>query len=65
MCSKFVPFLLVVREYAAEIGDYVEELDMQHLETKKYVPNQECLQKKILRFHKRHRCAQCPHFDLL
>lgn len=39
----------------AELGDYEEELDLQHLESKKYVPNQECLHKKILRFHKRHR----------
>lgn len=39
----------------AEIGDYDEELDCQHLEMKHYVPNQEYLDHKIIKFHKKHR----------
>ncbi|KAG5284805.1 hypothetical protein AALO_G00030680 [Alosa alosa] len=58
-CNDNSAALLVSHLLQAEIGDFVEELDMQHLEAKKYVPNQECLQKKILRFHKRHR-GQTP-----
>lgn len=41
---------------AAELGDYNEELDAHHLENKQYVPNQEYLDHKIIRFHKKHRC---------
>ncbi|XP_030649130.1 FERM domain-containing protein 7 [Chanos chanos] len=58
-CNDNSAALLVSHLLQAEIGDYVEELDMQHLESKKYVPNQECLLRKILRFHKRHR-GQTP-----
>lgn len=41
--------------FVAELGDYDEELDAHHLESKQYVPNQEYLDHKILRFHKKHR----------
>ncbi|XP_063058273.1 FERM, ARHGEF and pleckstrin domain-containing protein 1-like [Engraulis encrasicolus] len=58
-CNDNTAALLVSHLLQAEIGDYMEVLDVQHLETKKYVPNQEWLQKKILRFHKRHR-GQTP-----
>lgn len=40
---------------AAEVGDYDEELDCHHLEMKQYVPNQEYLDHKIIKFHKKHR----------
>lgn len=39
----------------AEVGDYDEELDCHHLEMKQYVPNQEYLDHKIVKFHKKHR----------
>lgn len=41
---------------AAELGDYNEELDCHHLQMKHYVPNQEYLDHKITKFHKKHRC---------
>ncbi len=41
--------------FVAEIGDYEDELDAHHLENKQYVPNQEYLDHKIIRFHKKHR----------
>ncbi|XP_043077771.1 FERM domain-containing protein 7 isoform X2 [Puntigrus tetrazona] len=50
---------LLVSYLLQEIGDYVEELDKRHLDNKRYIPNQECLHKKITRFHKRHR-GQSP-----
>lgn len=40
---------------AAELGDFDEELDCHHLEMKQYVPNQEYLDHKIIKFHKKHR----------
>uniref|UniRef100_A0A4W5RC60 FERM domain containing 7 n=1 Tax=Hucho hucho TaxID=62062 RepID=A0A4W5RC60_9TELE len=58
-CNDNSAALLVSHLLQSELGDYEEELDLQHLESKKYVPNQECLHKKILRFHKRHR-GQTP-----
>ncbi|XP_028840295.1 FERM domain-containing protein 7-like [Denticeps clupeoides] len=58
-CNDNSAVLLVSYLLQAEIGDFVAELDEQHLESKKYVPNQECLQKKIMRFHKRLR-GQAP-----
>lgn len=42
----------------AELGDYDEELDCHHLEMKQYVPNQEYLDHKIIKFHKKHRYTE-------
>ncbi|XP_016377693.1 FERM domain-containing protein 7 [Sinocyclocheilus rhinocerous] len=53
-CNDNSAALLVSDLLQAEIGDYVEELDKQHLDNKRYIPNQECLHKKIMRFHRRH-----------
>ncbi|XP_065109984.1 FERM domain-containing protein 7 isoform X1 [Paramisgurnus dabryanus] len=54
-CNDNSAALLVSHILQAEIGDYDEELDAHHLESKQYVPNQEYLDHKIIRFHKRHR----------
>ncbi|XP_073791060.1 FERM domain-containing protein 7 isoform X2 [Danio rerio] len=58
-CSDNSAALLVSYLLQAEIGDFIEELDKQHLENKRYIPNQDVLHKKIMRFHKRHR-GQSP-----
>ncbi|XP_056156130.1 FERM domain-containing protein 7 [Lampris incognitus] len=49
---------------SAELGDYEDELDCHHLELKKYVPNQEYLDHKIIKFHKRHRGVPPPDSDI-
>ncbi|KAI7811307.1 putative FERM domain-containing protein 7-like [Triplophysa rosa] len=54
-CNDNSAALLVSYILQAELGDYDEELDAHHLESKQYVPNQEYLDHKILRFHKKHR----------
>lgn len=46
---------MVAMHAAAEVGDYHEELDCHHLEMKQYVPNQEYLDHKIIKFHQKHR----------
>ncbi|XP_060716331.1 FERM domain-containing protein 7 isoform X2 [Tachysurus vachellii] len=46
---------LLVSHILQELGNYDEELDAHHLENKQYVPNQEYLDHKIIRFHKKHR----------
>ncbi|KAI5090191.1 FERM domain-containing protein 7-like [Silurus meridionalis] len=54
-CNDNSAALLVSHILQAELGDYNEELDAHHLENKQYVPNQEYLDHKIIRFHKKHR----------
>uniref|UniRef100_A0A671LEC8 FERM domain-containing protein n=1 Tax=Sinocyclocheilus anshuiensis TaxID=1608454 RepID=A0A671LEC8_9TELE len=54
-CNDNSAALLVSHILQAEIGDYDNELDAHHLENKQYVPNQEYLDHKIIRFHKKHR----------
>jgi FERM/RhoGEF/pleckstrin domain protein 2 len=39
---------------SAEIGDYDETLDREHLKANKYLPNQELSLEKILDFHREH-----------
>ncbi|KAJ0056067.1 hypothetical protein NL108_018502, partial [Boleophthalmus pectinirostris] len=46
-----------------EIGDYNEEMDSQHLDMKQYVPNQEYLDHKIIKLHKKHRGATPSESD--
>lgn len=38
----------------AELGDFHEETDQQHLATHRYLPNQEYLDNKIMHYHRRH-----------
>ncbi|XP_064933693.1 FERM domain-containing protein 7 isoform X2 [Columba livia] len=38
----------------AELGDFHEEMDQQHLATHRYLPNQEYLDNKIMHYHRRH-----------
>ncbi|XP_062373180.1 FERM domain-containing protein 7 [Sardina pilchardus] len=54
-CNDNSAALMVSHILQSELGDYDEELDAHHLETKKYIPNQEYLDHKIIRLHKRHR----------
>ncbi|XP_027011894.2 FERM domain-containing protein 7 isoform X1 [Tachysurus fulvidraco] len=54
-CNDNSAALLVSHILQAELGNYDEELDAHHLENKQYVPNQEYLDHKIIRFHKKHR----------
>ncbi|XP_061664128.1 LOW QUALITY PROTEIN: FERM domain-containing protein 7 [Syngnathoides biaculeatus] len=54
-CSDNSAALLVSHILQSELGDYDEELDCRLLGVKRYVPNQEYLDQKILRFHKKHR----------
>lgn len=39
----------------AELGDFHEETEQQHLATHRYLPNQEYLDNKIMHYHRRHR----------
>ncbi|CAB1345633.1 unnamed protein product [Coregonus sp. 'balchen'] len=54
-CNDNSAALLVSHLLQSELGDYEEELDIHHLELKQYVPNQEYLDHKIMKFHRKHR----------
>uniref|UniRef100_A0A3Q3LTV8 FERM domain-containing protein n=1 Tax=Mastacembelus armatus TaxID=205130 RepID=A0A3Q3LTV8_9TELE len=54
-CNDNSAALLVSHILQSELGDYDEEMDCQHLEMKQYVPNQEYLDHKIIKLHKKHR----------
>ncbi|XP_053199121.1 FERM domain-containing protein 7 [Scomber japonicus] len=54
-CNDNSAALLVSHILQSELGDYDEELDCHHLEMKQYVPNQEYIDHKIIKFHKKHR----------
>uniref|UniRef100_W5NA99 FERM domain containing 7 n=1 Tax=Lepisosteus oculatus TaxID=7918 RepID=W5NA99_LEPOC len=58
-CNDNSAALLVSHILQSEVGDYDEEVDIQQLESKRYLPNQEYLDHKIMRFHKKHR-GQSP-----
>lgn len=38
----------------AEIGDFDETIDREHLAKNKYIPQQEALEDKIMEFHRNH-----------
>nr|XP_023651889.1 FERM domain-containing protein 7 [Paramormyrops kingsleyae] len=63
-CNDNSAALLVSHILQSELGDYNEELDVQHLESKQYVPNQEYLDHKIIHFHKRHRGQTAEESDV-
>lgn len=45
---------IVLFSVIAEIGDFDESEDREHLKTNQYLPNQEKLEGKILEFHRKH-----------
>uniref|UniRef100_A0A670KJR3 FERM domain containing 7 n=1 Tax=Podarcis muralis TaxID=64176 RepID=A0A670KJR3_PODMU len=53
-CSDNSSALMVSHLLQSALGDYHEEMDQKHLETHKYLLNQECLVNKIMHYHKKH-----------
>uniref|UniRef100_A0A8C5Z667 FERM domain-containing protein n=1 Tax=Marmota marmota marmota TaxID=9994 RepID=A0A8C5Z667_MARMA len=53
-CTATTAALLTSHLLQAEIGDYDETLDREHLKAHEYLPSQECCLEKILDFHRRH-----------
>ncbi|KAJ3585176.1 hypothetical protein NHX12_013897 [Muraenolepis orangiensis] len=64
-CNDNSAALLVSHILQSELGDYVEEVDCHHLEMKHYVPNQEYLDHKIIKYHKKHRGVSPGEADVL
>ncbi|XP_054426397.1 FERM, ARHGEF and pleckstrin domain-containing protein 2 [Pteronotus mesoamericanus] len=53
-CSDTTAALLTAHLLQAEIGDYDETLDREHLKATRYLPHQERCLEKILEFHREH-----------
>uniref|UniRef100_UPI00398F5B30 FERM domain-containing protein 7-like n=1 Tax=Pristiophorus japonicus TaxID=55135 RepID=UPI00398F5B30 len=53
LCNDNSAALLLSLVIQAEVGDFDEELDRSHLQSKIYLPNQECLIHKIMNFHQK------------
>ncbi|XP_060105306.1 FERM domain-containing protein 7 isoform X1 [Heteronotia binoei] len=53
-CSDNSSALMVSHLLQSALGDFHEEMDRKHLETHKYLPNQEHLENKIMHYHKKH-----------
>uniref|UniRef100_A0A8C4ZIA0 FERM domain-containing protein n=1 Tax=Gadus morhua TaxID=8049 RepID=A0A8C4ZIA0_GADMO len=64
-CNDNSAALLVSHILQAELGDYTDEVDCHHLEMKHYVPNQEYLDHKIIKYHKKHRGVSPGEADVL
>lgn len=45
---------LFLKFSTAEIGDFDENIDREHLAKNKYIPQQEALEDKIMEFHRNH-----------
>ncbi|XP_039621707.1 FERM domain-containing protein 7-like isoform X1 [Polypterus senegalus] len=54
-CNDSSAALLVSHILQSEVGDFDEEVDIQQLKCKQYLPNQEGLCYKIKQLHKKHR----------
>ncbi|XP_058297339.1 FERM domain-containing protein 7 [Hylobates moloch] len=49
----------------AELGDFHEETDRKHLAQTRYLPNQDCLEGKIMHFHQKHIGRSPAESDIL
>lgn len=54
VCWKEFACSFVFFATVAELGDYEEETAKKHLEQNQYLPNQEYLDNKILKYYQRH-----------
>ncbi|XP_043913430.1 FERM domain-containing protein 7 [Protopterus annectens] len=53
-CNETSAALLVSHLLQAELGDYSEDIDREHLDRNQYLPNQEYLDNLIMQFHRKH-----------
>ncbi|KAK2083852.1 FERM domain-containing protein 7 [Saguinus oedipus] len=58
-------FVVNKLENGAELGDFHEETDRKHLAQTRYLPNQDCLETKIMHFHQKHIGRSPAESDIL
>ncbi|XP_022382044.1 FERM domain-containing protein 7 [Enhydra lutris kenyoni] len=64
-CSENCTALMVSHILQSELGDFHEETDKKHLAQTRYLPNQDCLESKIVHFHQKHVGRSPAESDIL
>nr|KAF6313864.1 FERM domain containing 7 [Pipistrellus kuhlii] len=64
-CSDNCTALMVSHILQSELGDFHEEIDRKHLSQTRYLPNQDCLESKIMHFHQKHIGKNPAESDIL
>ncbi|XP_014400490.1 PREDICTED: FERM domain-containing protein 7 isoform X2 [Myotis brandtii] len=64
-CSDNCTALMVSHILQSELGDFHEETDRKHLSQTRYLPNQDCLESKIVHFHQKHIGRSPAESDIL
>ncbi|XP_012354525.1 FERM domain-containing protein 7 isoform X2 [Nomascus leucogenys] len=64
-CSDNCTALMVSHILQSELGDFHEETDRKHLAQTRYLPNQDCLEGKIMHFHQKHIGRSPAESDIL
>ncbi|XP_044090622.1 FERM domain-containing protein 7 [Neovison vison] len=64
-CSENCSALMVSHILQSELGDFHEETDKKHLAQTRYLPNQDCLESKIVHFHQKHVGRSPAESDIL
>ncbi|XP_032116101.1 FERM domain-containing protein 7 isoform X2 [Sapajus apella] len=64
-CSDNCTALMVSHILQSELGDFHEETDRKHLAQTRYLPNQDCLETKIMHFHQKHIGRSPAESDIL
>ncbi|XP_060038620.1 FERM domain-containing protein 7 [Erinaceus europaeus] len=64
-CSDNCTALMVSHILQSELGDFHEETDRSHLAQTRYLPNQDCLESKIMHFHQKHIGRSPAESDIL
>ncbi|XP_010340045.2 FERM domain-containing protein 7 isoform X2 [Saimiri boliviensis] len=64
-CSDNCTALMVSHILQSELGDFHEETDRKHLAQTRYLPNQDCLETKIMHFHQKHIGRSPTESDIL
>ncbi|KAM4817981.1 LOW QUALITY PROTEIN: FERM domain-containing protein 7 [Thomomys bottae] len=64
-CSDNCIALMVSHILQAELGDFREEIIRKHLAQTRYLPNQDCLESKIIHFHQQHFGRSPAESDIL
>ncbi|XP_008065644.1 FERM domain-containing protein 7 isoform X2 [Carlito syrichta] len=64
-CSDNCTALMISHILQSELGDFHEETDRKHLIQTRYLPNQDCLESKIMHFHQKHIGRSPAESDIL
>ncbi|XP_012873565.1 PREDICTED: FERM domain-containing protein 7 isoform X1 [Dipodomys ordii] len=64
-CSDNCTALMVSHILQSELGDFHEEAVRKHLAQTRYLPNQDCLESKIIHFHQQHSGRSPAESDIL